>query len=193
MLLLYAESMQHLGPLDEYFLSPCPFEFSFNLNNLHFFFTSFQRKTLAWFLFIIKIMAKISLSKISFQEQCCCQILQTEYVAKCSTLVYNCHSLNESKILSLALKMACIILKSKKEFSNSVGLSLHEQKLQECLRVPYPGKRHVQWLTKVFLQILSKVRLHRGSWIHFIAASVGMYLPETGMLPSFSLIYHYKN
>lgn len=105
---------------------------------------SLQWETLAWLLFIVKMMAKISLTKISSQKQCCCQTLQTNYVAKCSTPEYNGHSLTESKILSLVLKMAGIILNRKKEGSNSFGLSLHDQMFQESSRDPYPGKRHVQ-------------------------------------------------
>jgi len=85
-------------------------------------------------------MAKISLSKISFQEQCCCQTLHTTYVAKCLTLEYNGESLTESKILSLVLKMARIILNRKKEGLNGFGLSLHDQMFQASLRDPYPGK-----------------------------------------------------
>lgn len=105
---------------------------------------SFQWETLAWLLFIVKMMAKISLTKISSQKQCCCQTLQTNYVAKCSTPEYNGHSLTESKILSLVLKMAGIILNRKTEGSNSFGLSLHGQMFQESSRDPYSGKRHVQ-------------------------------------------------
>lgn len=93
---------------------------------------------------IIKMMAKISLSEISFQEQCCCQTLQTNYVVKCLTLEYNGHGLTESTILSLALKMARTILNRKMEGSNSLGLSLHDQTFQESLRDPHPVKRRVQ-------------------------------------------------
>lgn len=89
-------------------------------------------------------MAKISLTEISFQEQCGCQTLQTNYVVKCLTLEYNGHGLTESMILSLVLKMARTILNRKMEGSNSFSLSLHDQTFQESLRDPHPVKRHVQ-------------------------------------------------
>lgn len=117
----------------------------FHPNLLFFFFfpsTAFSERHLPGF--IIKMMAKISLSEISFQKQCCCQTLQTNYVVKCLTLKYNGHGLTESTILSLVLNRARTILNRKMEGSNSFGLSLHDQTFQESLRDPHPVKRHVQ-------------------------------------------------
>lgn len=121
-----------------------PFTFFILICFSFFFFpsTAFSERHLPGF--IIKMMAKISLSEISFQKQCCCQTLQTNYVVKCLTLKYNGHGLTESTILSLVLNRARTILNRKMEGSNSFGLSLHDQIFQESLRDPHPVKRHVQ-------------------------------------------------
>lgn len=131
-------------------------------------------------------MAKISLSEISFQEQCCCQTLQTNYVVKCLTLEYNGHGLTESMILSLALKMARTILNRKMEtWPDIPGI----------LERPSPSEKTCTVADKkvFFSDTIKGESAQRYISSHFIAASFGMYLPETRMLPSLSLIYHYKN